>query len=252
MRMLETSRGAASLVIDDVSKSFGSRVALSHVSLTVEVGERVALVGPNGAGKSTLLRVAALLTRPGRGRVRIGGLDAARSASQARRQIGYVAHRALLYDDLTGRQNLLFYARMYDVPDAGSRVDELLDWAGLAERGDDLVRGYSRGMQQRLTIARALIHNPGVLLLDEPLAALDPEGVTRVEGLLRELASAGCAVLMSTHDLERVTGSAGRMVVLVGGRLRADLLLDGLTTEDVAARYRSAIAAGTTDTWDEE
>jgi heme ABC exporter ATP-binding subunit CcmA len=228
-----------SLFINDVSKSFGLRVALSGITLAVSPGEVVALLGPNGAGKTTLLRIAALLSRPNSGEVRVAGLDASREPQQARRHIGYVSHRTMLYDDLTGRQNLMFYARLYDVAYAADRVRDLLDWTGLEERADELVRGYSRGMQQRLTIARALVHRPDVLLLDEPTTGLDSESATRVESLLRHMTAEGCAVVMSTHDLDRVSEMAHRMTVLVDGRLCADTRLDGWSGAEVAERYRT-------------
>jgi len=161
------------LEIANLTKSFGPRAALAGVNLAVEDGEFVILVGPNGAGKTTLLRTVATLTRPTSGTVRIAGLDPLKAGLMVRRQIGYLSHRTLLYDDLSAAQNLLFYARMYGVADPDVRIAELLDRVDLADRGDDLVRSYSRGMQQRLAVARTMLHRPQLLLLDEPYTGLD-------------------------------------------------------------------------------
>jgi len=206
----------------DLSKSFGPRAALSAVNLRVAAGELVALLGPNGAGKTTLLRILATLSRPTSGTVRIGGVDLAKAGSEARRQIGFLSHRTLLYDDLTAEQNLAFYARMYDLPDAAGRIGELLDRVGLAERRRDLVRTFSRGMQQRLALARTLLHRPPLLLLDEPYSGLDPLVTQVLTGLLAELAGQGATILLTTHDLDRGLALARRLVVLSQGRVVYD------------------------------
>jgi len=207
--------------VRDLTKAFGPRTALAGVDLAVEARELVALVGPNGAGKTTLLRILATLTRPTSGEVRIAGLDPAR-AGEARRRIGFLSHRTLLYEDLTAEQNLRFYARMYDLTDEAARVRELLERVGLTERWHDLVRTFSRGMQQRLALARAVLHRPRVLLLDEPYTGLDVEAAQALTGLLDESAGEGCTTLLTTHDLERGLALGGRIVVLSRGHVVYD------------------------------
>jgi heme exporter protein A len=206
----------------DLAKTFGPRVALAGVDLAVDAGEFVALVGPNGAGKTTLLRILATLTRPTSGEVRIAGLVPAKAGEAVRRRIGFLSHRTLLYGDLNAEQNLRFYARMYDLADGPTRIGELLERVGLRERQHDLVCTFSRGMQQRLAVARAVLHRPQVLLLDEPYTGLDPDAAQVLTDLLAELAGAGCTVLWTTHNLDRGLASGRRMIVLARGRVVYD------------------------------
>ena len=151
--------------IHELAKTFGARSALAGLSLKVEPGESVTLVGPNGAGKTTLLRILAMLTRPSAGAVRVAGLDLASAGDEVRRRVGFLSHHTLLYEDLTAEQNLRFYARMYDLGDPSLRIQELLERVGLSVRRSDLVRTFSRGMQQRLAVARTMLHRPRLLLL---------------------------------------------------------------------------------------
>jgi len=201
----------------NVTKAFGHRATLAGVSLSVTAGESVALVGPNGAGKTTLLRIMATLTCPTSGLVRIAGLDPARNGSDIRRQIGFLSHRTLLYEDLTAEQNLRFYARMYDLADDSARITDLLEQVGLIKRRHDLVRTFSRGMQQRLAVARAVLHRPRVLLLDEPYTGLDPGAAQVLSDLLTRLVAEGCTVLLTTHDLGHALAASQRIVILVRG-----------------------------------
>ncbi|MGQ9554615.1 MAG: heme ABC exporter ATP-binding protein CcmA [Anaerolineae bacterium] len=212
----------AMIAVHNLSKSFGPRIALSNVELQVRMGETVALLGPNGAGKTTLLRILATLSRPTSGTVTIAGVDLAKAGDEARRQIGFLSHRTLLYDDLTAEQNLAFYARMYDLPDAAGRIAELLQRVGLLDRRHDLVRTFSRGMQQRLALARTLLHHPPLLLLDEPYSGLDPLVTQVLTSLLAELAGQGTTILLTTHDLNRGLALAQRVVVLSRGRVVHD------------------------------
>ncbi len=201
-------------------KAFGSRAVLKGVDLDVAQGEFVTLVGPNGADKTTLMSVVSTLGKPTGGRVRVAGYDLADGASEARRQIGLVSHKTLLYDDLTAEENLRFYARMYDVPDAGARTETMLRQVGLWGRQRDPVRTYSRGMQQRLAIARALLHDPPVLLLDEPDTGLDQHAAAMLGDLLRQAGVLGRrTVLMTTHNLERGLELGDRVAILAGGRI---------------------------------
>ena len=197
----------------DLSKAYGRTWALRRVSLDVRAGERVALLGPNGAGKSTLMRLVATLTRPTRGTLRVGGLDPVRRAREVRRRIGVVAHRPYLYEDLTARENLAFYARLYGIEHPGARIGELLERAGLARVSEAHVRTYSRGMQQRLALVRALLHDPAILLLDEPETGLDAEALRLLRNVVRSEED-GRTVLFSTHNHDLGLGLADRVVVL--------------------------------------
>jgi heme exporter protein A len=200
-------------------KAFGSRAVLKGVDLTVAEGEFVTLVGPNGAGKTTLMHIIATLTKPTGGRVSVAGYDLAGGAVAVRRQLGLVSHKTLLYDDLSAEQNLRFYARMYDVPDAEARIEGVLRRVGLWGRQRDPVRTYSRGMQQRLAIARAMLHDPPILLLDEPDTGLDQHAAAMLTDLLHEVGATQRTVLMTTHNLERGLELGDRVAILAGGRI---------------------------------
>jgi heme exporter protein A len=212
-------------------KAFGSRAVLKGVDLTVSEGEFLTLVGPNGAGKTTLMNVISTLTKPTGGQVRIAGYDLADGAVQLRRQIGLVSHKTLLYDDLSAEQNLRFYARMYDVPNADDRIETVLRQVGLWGRQRDPVRTYSRGMQQRLAIARAMLHEPPILLLDEPDTGLDQHAAAMLSELLHEVGATRRTVLMTTHNLERGLALGDRVAILAGGRITYQASKSDLDTE---------------------
>ncbi len=200
-------------------KSFGSKVALEGVDLDVAEGEFLTLVGPNGAGKTTLIRILATLTRPTGGSVRVAGYDLGSQGSEARRRIGLASHQTLLYGDLSAEENLRFYGRMYEVPDLEERITALLQRVDLDHRRHDLVRTFSRGMQQRLSIARALLHDPAVLLLDEPYTGLDQQAMEVLREVLVALVGRSRTVLMTTHNLERGLELCDRAAILVNGRI---------------------------------
>jgi len=208
----------ATLIVRNLTKTYGYRHALRDVSFDLTAGEVVAVVGANGAGKTTLLRVLAGLVRPTGGSVRLESHEGA----VPRQLIGYVAHDTMLYGDLSAEANLRFYARLYDIADGERRALALLERVGLAERRRERVRGYSHGMRRRLAVARALLHAPRLLLLDEPTAGLDAEATALLEALIAEQAAAGCAVLMATHDHDRALGTVCRVLGLARGRLAMD------------------------------
>ena len=226
----------------NLSKSFGPRAALAGVDLSIGAGEFVTLMGPNGAGKTTLLRILATLARPTSGTVRIAGLDPTRDGIKVRQRIGFLSHRTLLYEDLTAEQNLRFYARMYGLDDGPARVQDLLQRVGLATRHQDLVRTFSRGMQQRLAMARAVLHRPQMLLLDEPYTGLDPLAVQALTDLLAELTGEGCTILLTTHDLGRGLEVGRRVVVLAQGRLVYDERRERISPATFPDTYRVLIA----------
>jgi len=202
-----------------VSKAYGRERALSPTDLRLDAGEAVALVGPNGAGKSTLLGILGTLIQPSSGEVRFGG---ARAGARERGAIGVIAHDALCYGDLSARENLAFFARVYAVGDGRRRGDELLDRVGLAAAAERPARTYSRGMLQRLAIARALLHRPRLLLLDEPFTGLDRDGSAMLRELLAAERARGAILFVVSHDLEPLPGLVDRALVLRRGRLVHD------------------------------
>lgn len=222
--------------VQSVIKAFGNRPILKGVNLNVAGGEFLTLVGPNGAGKTTLMNIISTLSRPTAGRVRVAGFDLAHDALAARRQIGMVSHKTLLYDDLSAGQNLRFFARLYDVPDSQARIEGLLRQVGLWGRRNDPVRTFSRGMQQRLAIARALLHDPPVVLLDEPDTGLDQHSAASLGDWLGQAGVARRTVLMTTHNLERALTWGHRVAILANGRIafqadRSELNADRLRAE---------------------
>jgi heme exporter protein A len=224
-------------------KSFGPRPVLRGVDLSVAPGECVALLGPNGAGKTTLLRILATLSKPTLGIVRVAGYPLPAGAGEVRRRVGVVAHHTLLYADLSAEENLAFYARLYALPRPGPRIREVLELVGLSPRRRDLVRNFSRGMQQRLAIARALLPNPQVVLFDEPYTGLDPEAALMLDEVLRAVAQQGRTVLLSTHDLPRALALAGRAVILARGVIAHDTPTTGLEPAGFAALYDDVVHA---------
>jgi heme ABC exporter ATP-binding subunit CcmA len=205
--------------ISGLKKSYGLKPTLRGIDLTLARGERLALLGANGAGKTTLLRILAGLTRPSQGSVRIANLDLQSDAQQARRLVGFVAHQPYLYEELTALENLRFFARMYTVEHGEQRARELLERVGLARRAQERVGTFSRGQVQRLAWARAMLHAPSLLLLDEPDTGLDQEGHALIDGLLAEHNDQGGSAIFTTHQLERSLQLSNKIVILGKGRV---------------------------------
>jgi len=222
-------------------KRFGLKSVLRGLDFQVEAGEFVALLGPNGAGKTTFLRILASLSRPSLGDVRIGGYSLPAQASAVRRRLGVVSHLPLLYGDLTAAENLRFYGRMYGVADLNQRVDAVLELVGLAARRRDLVRTFSRGMQQRLAIGRAVLHDPEVMLFDEPHTGLDQDASNMLDTILREVAARGRTVVMTSHDLARTADLASRFDVLSRGAIVASVRRGEIETDQLPRFYREAV-----------
>jgi heme exporter protein A len=225
----------------NLTKVFGHHRALRGVSLTLQRGEFLTIIGPNGAGKTTLLRCLAGLSKPSGGRVLLLGRELTEAPVEARRAIGFVSHETLLYDNLTAMENLLFYGRMYDVTDVRQRVEETLEWLGLAPRSDDPVHTLSRGTRQRLSIGRALLHRPSVVLLDEPHTGLDMQAQEMFDQTLKDLSHAGQTVLMTTHNLATAANVGSRLAILADGLIVHEATEGPLSPEALSAVYRDAV-----------
>lgn len=230
------------IALDRVGKRYPGTAALAEVSLRVPAGAFLLLLGPNGAGKSTLLRLLAGLARPTEGQVRIGGEDPHASVG-ARRAIGLLSHQTLLYDDLTPRENLRFFAHLYGLADAEARVTAALAAAGLAPREHLRVRTFSRGMKQRLALARATLHDPTVLLLDEPFTGLDTTGVDTLCAHLQALRRNGRTGVLVTHQLEPAVALADDLLVLNRGRVCGHQPWCGDSVAELSRVYAALIEA---------
>ena len=234
----------SALSIRALVKNFGSRRALDGLDLTLRRGESLTLFGPNGAGKTTLVRIVASLSHPTSGSIEVLGRKPREAGAALRQSLGVVSHESFLYGPLSARQNLLFHAGLFNVPDPEWRVRQLLFEFGLEHRQDEPVRTFSRGLRQRCAIARALLHEPQLLILDEPFATLDPLAADRLVLLLRRHQDSTRSLLITSHDLERGLELADRVAILRSGRLvfeasRADV--DELTFKE---DYRRFIGGG--------
>jgi heme exporter protein A len=205
-----------------LGKVIDERVILDAIDFELPRGGFAALLGANGAGKSTLLKILATLVPPSSGELALFGEPLRRPSPRMRSRIGLIGHGLMLYRDLTARENLVFYGRLNGVAEPRSRAEELLEFVGLPDRGDDPVRTLSRGMAQRVSIARALVHDPDLLLADEPFAGLDAPSQDRLETLLQTLRQRGHTILLANHDLEQSLAVAERVIVLRAGRLVLD------------------------------
>ena len=224
-------------------KTFGLKPVLRGLDFQVGEGEFVAVVGPNGAGKTTLLRILASLSRPTMGEVALAGKKLPSGAGSVRRLLGVVSHQPLLYGDLTAEENLRFYGRMYGVTDLETRMREVLEIVGLRARRRDLVREFSRGMQQRLAIGRAILHEPTVMLFDEPHTGLDQDAAGMLDEVLRDVAAKGRTVVMTSHNLSRAADLADRVDILSRGVIAASVAKDELKLEELPALYRKVTHA---------
>jgi len=210
---------------EDIDKRYGGLYALRRVSLEITPGECVAVAGRNGSGKTTLLRIAARLARPSSGTITL--LDSKKGTIAEASQTGFVAHATMVYDELTAEENLLLFARLLRITEPAVRAQTLLAEVGLADRQSSLVRTFSRGMRQRMAIARALLNEPSVLLLDEPTTGLDPQGVAWLAKTLRQMRDAGRTILMSLHGESEISALATRAIRLEAGSVLADTQTGG-------------------------
>ena len=207
------------IAVSNLYKRYGSKTVLKGVDLTVDEGHVMALLGANGAGKTTLMRIVAGLVKPHRGDVALGGVALSKAGAELRRYIGLVSHLPLLYDNLSGWENLAFFAQLYDMQQPEARIESVLRAVDLWQRRRDGVRTYSRGMVQRLAIARAILHDPPVLLLDEPDTGLDQSSSQLLHDLIRQLGAANRAILLTTHNLDRALEWADSVCLLHDGKI---------------------------------
>lgn len=243
--MWSVARQAAAHAIEikGLQKGFGDWPVLWDLDLTVDWGEFLVIFGANGVGKTTLLKVLSTQARVDEGEVRVGGYDRRREANGVRRTIGVVAHKGLLYEDMTCQENLLFYGRMYNLKGLHRRAEDVLGTVGMAGRANQKVRTLSHGMQKRLSIARAILHEPRVLLLDEPEAGLDQEALDMLGGLLQTWKQEGRAAVMTTHSLERGLDWGDRVAILSGGKIAFEEARSALDLVDFRGTYRQYVEA---------
>jgi len=238
---VETQPTASAISVQGLGKTYDLRPVLRSVSFTLAAGSRIALLCPNGAGKTTLLRILSTLAKPSAGAAAIAGYDVANEAAQVRRVVGFVGHQPLVYEELTARENLLFFARMHGLRDGATRVDQLLEQVELRHKANELVRTLSRGQAQRLALARGILHEPQVLLLDEPDTGLDADALALLEQLLQTRTVAGQTTLFTTHQIEEGLGWSDEALVLVNGRIAYTGSAATLGLSDVRELYASRV-----------
>jgi heme exporter protein A len=230
------------ITVKKLVKRFGLKTVLRGLDFEVQPGEFVALLGPNGTGKTTFLRILASLSRPSLGEVKVAGYQLPNEAANVRARLGVVSHLPLLYGDLTADENLRFYARMYNIANLELRVTDVLEMVGLENRRRDLVRTFSRGMQQRLAIGRAVLHDPDVMLFDEPYTGLDQDASSMLDEVLKTVAAKGRTVVMTSHDLARAEELATRFDILSRGVIAASVTKKQLSKSNLLTFYKEALA----------
>ncbi len=226
----------------NIVKRFGRSTALRGINLQVAEGDFISIFGANGVGKTTFLKISAKLLSPSEGEIFFKGKNINEAGNAARKEIGFIAHDTFLYRSLTARENLRFYGRMYQTPELDSVIDSTLKSVGLYERGDDLITGFSRGMQQRLTIARAFLHNPTILLLDEPYTGLDRAASEILNGLIKSFYSSKNAGIMTTHNLDQGYDIASHVVVMNKGKVEFISATKDISKKDFGEIYMKIVS----------
>ncbi|GCF08324.1 heme ABC exporter ATP-binding protein CcmA [Dictyobacter arantiisoli] len=232
------SADVQAIEVHNLKKSYAFKPVLRNLSLTLPHGQRMALLGANGTGKTTLLRILVGLSKAGSGTVAINGWDSRYALQEIRQSIGFVAHQPYLYEELTVLENLLFFGQLYAVPRARERAMVLLERVGMARRVNERVRALSRGQVQRVAWARALLHQPSLLLLDEPETGLDQDGSVLIDTLLAEYAAHGGSILFTTHQLERALALSDQVVIINGGKVVYQHETVDLTLTDLRQTYQ--------------
>lgn len=231
------SAETVAIQISDLNKAFGRTPVLRGLDLEVPWGQVLTVLGPNGSGKTTLIRTLATLSKADSGSVRIGGLDLSRSGKAIRRAIGVVMHDTLLYDDLTGRENLRFFTRLYGIENPETKVASVVERMGMTSRLDQKVGTLSHGMKKRFSIARALLHDPIILLMDEPESGLDQDALSMLDDVITDKSMPNRTVIMTTHNLDRGMALGDRVAILSNGRIVFHESLDEVAPDEVKSTY---------------
>jgi heme ABC exporter ATP-binding subunit CcmA len=227
--------------IKNLHKSFGRKRILRDMNLHVKKGEFIALFGPNGAGKTTLIKILATLARPSSGTIEINGYDLHEDSIEIRRSIGVLSHNPLLYDDLTMKENLIFYSRMYGLKKKEKEILGLIKSVGLLHRANDKIGEFSRGMKQRAAVARVVLHDPPVFLLDEPYTGLDFKAWDMLNGMLKEYHEKGKTILLITHNVDLGYENANRLAILADGKVAFDCKKTDLDLVSFKIKYRELL-----------
>ena len=238
MTRADSDSASPAIQAEGLTKTFGFNLALRGIDLEIEEGDSLVVFGPNGAGKSTLIKILSTAMNPSSGSLVFRGRDLKNSAEEIRREIGLVSHQTLLYNNLTAYENLDFYARMYDVPGRDARITEVADMVGVTSRLNDRVGTLSRGLQQRVSVARALIHKPSIMLLDEPETGLDQEAITSVWDALESEKGINRTIVFTTHNLELGLKNCRRLMILDNGKIAYQGTGDGLDLTALRETYR--------------
>ncbi len=223
--------------ISELTKRIGEKTILKGINLTVNKGETIAFLGPNGAGKSTILNILSGLVKPSSGVIKIDELYFKDHKIEIKKKIGFLAHDSYLYDYFSALENLMFFGRLYQVPDIENRAKKLIQEIGLNFFINDPVRTFSRGMIQRLAIARAMLHSPQVLLLDEPFTGLDQQGKNLLNNMIFNMKANGTTTIFVTHDIDKAVTISDRIMIIKGGQLADNFSVDGKTTKLVTDKY---------------
>ena len=235
--------GNVAIEVKGLCKAFGERPVLWDLDLSVGWGEFLVLLGANGVGKTTLLKILSTQARPDGGSVSVAGVGRGRNDGLIRRMIGVVGHGGMLYEDMTCRENLLFYGRMFSLDRPGDRADEVLRWVGLESRGAQRAGTLSHGMHKRLSIARAVLHDPRVLLMDEPEAGLDQQALEQLGRLMERWKSEGRTIVMTTHNLDQGLAWGQRVAILSGGKIAFQGDRDSVDMAGFRGAYRRYVEA---------
>lgn len=241
---MKAAANGLAIEVKNLTKFFDNHPALDGIDLTVEPGKTLAIFGPNGAGKTTLIKILASIMKPSAGKVFINGFDIKHNAEDIRSQIGIVSHQTFLYSNLTAYENLLFYSRMYDVADFKQRIYQVVSMVGMQLRMHDKISTLSRGMQQRLSIARCLIHKPSIILLDEPETGLDQQAISMLWGALKEDGVKKRTIVFTSHSLERGLNACDKLIILNKGKIAHIQPSKGLDLAGLEKAYGICTGAG--------
>lgn len=240
--MPDTTALTSAVTADRLLKSFGHIHALRGIDLSIDAGEIVTIFGPNGAGKTTLIKILSGLTHPTSGKVCINGSDLAEYDAESREKIGLISHQTFLYNNLTPVENLRFYGALYGLDNLEERILKAIEEVELADRRHDLVKNFSRGMQQRLSIARATLHEPKILFLDEPYTGLDQHAARNLRKILKRLHTEGRTILMVTHNIARGLEMCSRVLIQVLGKMVYDKPVDEVDRDHFEKLYFDTVA----------